>query len=212
MTFDEILERAGRTTAQGVSFQFDLYRQGRISRDALQSTVLTLLDLSATQGANFGQVAYAQYAEAITGERPRRIATTATTVANNHKSVIRKSVDTVFSKSDLDNVAAAAVALGESLPLQAIQESYGDALGRDERVEGWERGLEPQACEMCVWWWREGALWPKDHPMPTHKGCRCQQLPRYVSAVMSTGKTRGLSESQLRQQTAYYERLREGEQ
>lgn len=51
---------------------------------------------------------------------------------------------------------------------------------RRSRARGWTRGIERAACQMCRWWEREGRIWPADHRMPRHTGCRCQQVPTWT--------------------------------
>lgn len=56
-------------------------------------------------------------------------------------------------------------------------DAYSRALTSDTRVTGWRRALDSGACQLCRWWWREGRVWSKEHPMPRHKGCLCAQAP-----------------------------------
>src|SRR5699024_8262003 len=37
---------------------------------------------------------------------------------------------------------------------EAAQKGYAAALKKDRRIQGWTRGLEADACQLCVWWWR----------------------------------------------------------
>lgn len=207
MTFDEILSRVSASTARTVRYQVGLYVAGSISLDALRGTVQTVLDLAATQGANFGQISYAQYAEAIGGSLPERIADSSVTASHNHKRIIESSLDTIFG-GDLSTLDGKLSRLALNLPVQAIQGAYGDALANDPKSAGWVRGLEPDACQLCVWWWREGGIWPKNHPMPTHSGCQCQQIPEFASEIMSTQKTRELGDETLAAQAKAYEEKR----
>ena len=56
-------------------------------------------------------------------------------------------------------------------------DAYSRALTSDDRVVGWTRALDSGACQLCRWWWREGRVWPRNHPMPRHKGDLCAQKP-----------------------------------
>ena len=55
-------------------------------------------------------------------------------------------------------------------------------MSRSQLVEGWTRSVSG-ACQLCNWWSRDGRVWPKDHTMPRHKGCRCTQNPVLVERV-----------------------------
>jgi hypothetical protein len=59
----------------------------------------------------------------------------------------------------------------------AAAEAWSDGITENKNVTGWVRQLDGDPCQLCVWWWREGQVWPKDHRMPHHKGCKCTPKP-----------------------------------
>lgn len=60
---------------------------------------------------------------------------------------------------------------------KAAQDAYGDSMKNIPEVEGWVRGLDSGACELCHWWWREGRVFHPSTPMQRHTGCLCHQVP-----------------------------------
>lgn len=56
-----------------------------------------------------------------------------------------------------------------------VTESLSSVTDRPRRHVGWVRQLDPAHCERCEWWARNGRVWPKNHPMPTHPNCNCVQ-------------------------------------
>jgi len=44
-------------------------------------------------------------------------------------------------------------------------------------VRGYRRGINPDACELCFWLWKEGYVYPITQPMHRHTGCRCIPVP-----------------------------------
>lgn len=62
-------------------------------------------------------------------------------------------------------------------PRTAAQNRAGALIADQPNVIGWRRGLDPDPCQLCQWWSRDGTTWPKRHPMPTHPGCACVQIP-----------------------------------
>lgn len=60
---------------------------------------------------------------------------------------------------------------------QAAQGSYQDTMKEIPEVEGWVRGLDSGACELCHWWWREGRVFHPTTPLQRHPGCMCHQVP-----------------------------------
>lgn len=89
---------------------------------------------------------------------------------------LRAAVDTVMQGETAQRAARLQV-LAQSETSEAGAWAMGEALRADTRVIGWTRVLDGKACQLCRWWWRDGRVWPKNHRMPRHKGCRCGQSP-----------------------------------
>lgn len=67
-------------------------------------------------------------------------------------------------------------------PIQAAQRGYQDGLRaagptRVKPILGYRRRINPDACELCYWLWKEGYVYPIDQPMHRHTGCRCVPVP-----------------------------------
>lgn len=94
---------------------------------------------------------------------------------------LQRAVSTVLDRMDPAEVVAVAAGAGAALHRLARSEALETGrtafravmIGADG-VGGWERELEPDACELCHWWHDEG-LQPKGAPFPAHKGCTCAQ-------------------------------------
>lgn len=80
--------------------------------------------------------------------------------------------------------------LGRAEPLNAAARTYSDAVRESTLTEGWVRGLDGDPCQLCRWWWRDGRVWPKAHPMPTHPGCACVPRPVWRSRIKETEFTK----------------------
>lgn len=97
------------------------------------------------------------------------------------QSRLRNAVETIAADLDMADIESVAQLitrierLARAEAIEAAQTGYGKAMARSKKVQGWKRGLEADACQLCTWWWREGRIWPKDHTMPTHPGCACSQ-------------------------------------
>jgi hypothetical protein len=78
-------------------------------------------------------------------------------------------------------------------PLEATQVATIDAIQQQELVEGWTRQMDADPCQLCQWWWREGRIWPKEHPFQSHKGCNCQPKIVVAEHIESTQFTRRLA-------------------
>lgn len=82
--------------------------------------------------------------------------------------------------------------LTRSEVFEAAQQATHEAMQQQDLIEGWVRHMDADPCPQCVWWWREGRIWPKAHPMPTHKGCNCQPKVVLAEQIQSTQFTRRL--------------------
>ena len=80
-------------------------------------------------------------------------------------------------------------------PVEATQRVFGDLMGEADAVHGWVRLLEPDACQLCQWWARDGRIWPADHTMPTHKGCLCSPRPVVSDSVIAEVSRKGRNAS-----------------
>lgn len=77
-------------------------------------------------------------------------------------------------------------------PLKTASDTYHDQLSTSELVEGWTRGMDADPCQLCVWWSRDGRVWPKQHPFQRHTGCACVPVPVWRKEIRSTEYTRRL--------------------
>lgn len=101
-----------------------------------------------------------------------------------------------IAASDLDTtMQLARIAVAE--PLEAAARRFSEGIASHPKAAGWVRQLEPDACQLCVWWWREGRVWPKEHPFQTHKGCTCNPLPTVADEIESTVYTRKLERARV---------------
>ena len=96
------------------------------------------------------------------------------------------------NKAQVDPQETQVARLARCEPLEAAQQASHDAMQQQPLVEGWIRHMDADPCQLCVWWWREGRVWPKAHPMPRHKGCNCQPEVVLRQSIQSTGYTRQL--------------------
>lgn len=92
-----------------------------------------------------------------------------------HTERISGAIMKILAVSEAQDMRIERMAHNE--PLQAAAETLADGMAADERVTGWVRELESDACQLCQWWWREGRVFRPEHAMPRHTGCMCAQSP-----------------------------------
>lgn len=184
-----MLERLGDQGRRALTDTYSIYQQGLIDVDTFTSVASDLLAHIADVGANYGRLSFAEVMAVLTDELPE-LSSRLGTVSAVDPTGVGKSIQTILD-GEPDKIVARLERLGYVLPIEETQGGYGDELARSSRVEGWLRGMNDDACQLCVWWWREGRVWPKRHPLQTHKGCKCQQVPT-IGHVDETQYTKAL--------------------
>lgn len=72
--------------------------------------------------------------------------------------------------------------LADNEPKQAATDGSQDVIRSSDRVVGWVRDINADACELCFWLRKEhlrpgGYIYPPEKPMHKHVGCTCEQTP-----------------------------------
>lgn len=146
------------------------YAQGHIDRPRFLQLAAAILGQSGAKAATLADLAVATE---MTRLRGRIFPSTGVDAA------IKRPTYLTALQTVLDGDGDLLMQLGRlalNAPLQAAQTAYGDAIAASG-ARGWVRQLEADPCQLCRWWWREGRVWPTDHPMPTHPGCDCVARP-----------------------------------
>ena len=93
---------------------------------------------------------------------------------------LTKAVDTILTEPSEDTPETRLTRLSTAEPFATGQRAAVDAMTRQSLVEGWVRHFESaNPCQLCVWIWREGRVWPSNHPFQVmHPGDKC--VPKVV--------------------------------
>lgn len=75
-----------------------------------------------------------------------------------------------------DGIAARLARIGQAEPAQALREAMRDTYAGNQ-MDGYTRGLNAGACELCRWLHKDGHVFPIDQPMHQHPGCGCVPIP-----------------------------------
>ncbi len=168
MSYQDTITRLRDKTRADALAALDRHDEGLIDDDQLARLLLAILVVAGARAATVGDMAFA-------GELTRLNNKVATPLGlrDFRASLYPEAVATVLEGGDRNMRVAR---LAHNAPLQAAQTAFGKAMAAAP-VDGWTRQLSPDACQLCRWWHRDGKVWPKDHPMPTHTGCDCTQRP-----------------------------------
>lgn len=191
MTYEDTLRRLGDTTADAVRSLLELHAAGMITTEQLRAALVDVLALAGAQGAALGEMTFAAYMQTTTGTPPAELVTGQALAQGAVTDTLTKAVETVL-EDDAGEWLMRATRLAYAESVKRSQTAFHDAMIRDERVDGWTRGLDSAACELCQWWAADGRIWPKEHPMPTHPGCVCTPVPTSADYIPETEYTRKL--------------------
>ena len=186
---DELLGLGSRAEAAVVEV-YRRYLDATITREQAVELLAVLVQKYNLQAATLADLSLSATLMVETAT-PVPVAMTAPPVDLERLSKAASTVLVVAETSEVPEAIVARLARAETF--NAGQNAYTEGIATSKATKGWIRGISPNCCQLCRWWWREGRVWPKDHPMPTHKGCTCSPIPVVREGITSTGHTRRLA-------------------
>ncbi|WP_425308422.1 hypothetical protein AADG42_06575 [Ammonicoccus fulvus] len=171
MTYYDVLVRLGDNLTGQLVGLWAYVEAGKLKPDEFTQLAADLVEVANAQGAAAAQLAFRGWSEAATG-RPTPLTTYTPPDARQR---LEDALTTL--QAGTGDIAMRLERLGRNEPVQAATNAFHEVMKASTEVAGWVRGLEPDACQLCVWWSRGGRVWPADHPMPRHTGCACHQIP-----------------------------------
>lgn len=166
--------------------------QGALTQAEFPTVAAQVVAVANERGRAAAEIALNGYLTAAAGEVTAPVVV-ATVVDDRGR--LEKALATIMA-TDQD-IIMQLERIGVVEPLEAAARRMSEGIQRDQRVKGWVREMEADACQLCRWWWREGREWPAEHLMPTHKGCVCTQLPVTRHRIASTTYTRKLERARV---------------
>lgn len=185
MTYRDALHALSAASEKAVLEVFVRFTSGTVSRDDAVRLIAAAIAKANARAVSLADLAYAANLMLATGA-PQPVVGIAPPPGD--VSRLSKAADTLLS---VENVTLERVArLARVEPLDTATRTYSEAMARSGKVKGWVRDMSADPCQLCKWWWREGRVWPADHPLQHHKGCTCTQKIVRVDHVADTAKTR----------------------
>ena len=170
---DKLTELASSTEAKAVRI-YELFKEGKISKTEAIATMTAMVSKANLRAASLADYSLAATLSLETGKAVPAIGITVQSGGTKAARAIKKILDTPTANADM---LMRVKRFAHSEPLGAAARGSSKAIQAQPMVEGWVRGLDPDPCQLCQWWWRDGRVWPKNHRMPHHKGCMCIQIP-----------------------------------
>lgn len=179
MTYRDTLTTLAGSTEDKVSRVYELYEAGQISAEEAQAVIATIITKSNVRAASLAALSLAATlsiktsvavpvtaAPALPSTKPQKIRS------------LNQAVATIFQTPEREADAVMRIKrLARVEPLETGAKAYAEEIAHSGRVTGWVRQMDSNPCQLCRWWHRDGQVWPKNHRMPTHKGCSCFPQP-----------------------------------
>ena len=172
MSYRDQLDQLGAETARQVTELWQLVPD-ELDAETFDELAAVIIATAAAQGAVLAELSLTVELAAQTGVAvsPAAVQLPAHPVDTGR---LARAVATARESPETAPVRLGRLARAE--PVESSQRAYSRAIARHPGVGGWRRGTNPDACELCTWWHRDGRLWPKSHQMPTHTGCLCEPV------------------------------------
>lgn len=166
---------------------------GRLTQDAAEELIAAVINRANATATTLADVFLSLQIEQASG---RPTPATGLAPADDQDRLV-KAANTILSapepaEGEPDQPSMRLERLARSEPLETAQNATTTAMQSQPLVEGWTRQMDADPCQLCRWWWRDGRIWPKEHPFQTHKGCNCQPKVVLAEHIQSTGYTRRL--------------------
>ena len=186
MAYRDTLIALSERSERQVMAAYRAFLSGSLSRDECIQWIASAITVSNGQAHALANLAYAAEVMAQLGTP----AAVAATPAPDDLDRLTKAASTVLEVAAGTAASEAVVGrLGRAEPLETAARSYSDAMVRSGRTRGWVRQRSANCCQLCTWWWRNGRVWPAEHPFQTHKGCTCTPKPVIAEGIKETWKT-----------------------
>lgn len=186
MAYRETLQKLALESERSILAAYRSYVEGLMSRDETVSMIAQLLAQANGRARSLADMAMATQMMAQLGE----VVPVSDVDYPNELPRLQKAANTVLAVAEASEVSEAIIArLARSEPLEAAASAAQDSMVRSGITKGWVRDKSPGACELCTWWWREGRVWPAEHPFQHHKGCTCSPKPVLKEGIKETWKT-----------------------
>jgi hypothetical protein len=194
-------EQLSADTVAQVLVVYAAFQAGQITQAEAEAIIATIVNQANAVALSLADVALAVQIEVATGlvtppvgvlpvDSTDRLVKAVNTILVDQPVVEPEQPEPEPDRPDPAEMRLERLARAE--PLEASQDGSLEAMQEQPRVEGWTRQMDADPCQLCEWWWREGRIWPKEHPFQKHKGCNCQPKIVVAEHIESTVFTRNL--------------------
>lgn len=171
MTYDANVKALAEGAAEQVDRLFSALGAGKLSYDEFAQAAATVISAAMGKGSTLAELTLAGYLQKALGYVPAFAAVPPSIAAERLlKAISTITASELDTRMQLDRLARSEV-------LKSAASTYDEAIRRSSHVRAYTRGLEADACELCVWLYKDGYEYPANQPMHRHTGCTCHQVP-----------------------------------
>ena len=154
---------------------YDIYEAGDATEVEFTAATTATIQRGEERGVALSDVALASF---LTGELRRAVPTLGLVTSDADRQATAKAVRTLTTRlTETDEPRARATRLARGRVTKTAGRYFDVGLTRHAEISGYTRGLSATACELCVWLYRGGHIYPATQPMHRHPGCTCIPLP-----------------------------------
>lgn len=167
MTYEENVSKLSGRAANAIAGLYQRHLDGLFEREEFESMAATLVSQVNAKAAVISELTLAGYGGGL-------ISTPVQDISERVFVALGKILS-----SDLDTVMQLRRLAGNEA-LTAASSAFNEAIKRSPDVEGYIRGVESDACELCVWLNKDDFVYPANQDMYTHPGCLCHPIPTLI--------------------------------
>lgn len=167
MTYEQNVSRLGARAGTAIEGLYTRHLAGDFTAAEFQSMAATLVSQVNAKGAVIAELTLGGYGGGL-------ISTPVQDVSER----VMEALDTILG-SDLDT-AMQLRRLANNEAINSASSAFSEAIKQSPDVEGYTRGVESDACELCQWLNKDDFVFPAAQEMSTHPGCLCHPIPAMI--------------------------------
>jgi len=176
VTFGDAVEELTTRTERRLVALFERFLAEEITAEVFRAQAVALVGVARARAIGLADVGLAAAVEA---EYKRPTPVLGLTPPSDDAERLAKGITTLLEAlADDGDVVARIARYGRSEPAEALQTAYVDGM-RLRKIPGYSRGLNPGACQLCVWLRKEGYVYPAEANFHRHTGCTCYPIPAF---------------------------------
>lgn len=171
MTYEENVKALADRTSAALTALWDGREELELDFYEFRAAAGSLLAAANAKGVTIAQLTLAGYLQ----QELRYIPPFAALKVEDAAPRLEKALTTI-TESPLDTTMQL-VRLARSEVLKAAGNGFYEAVKFSPYVDYYTRGLESNACQLCIWLNKEGFEYPVGQEMYMHPGCTCHPVP-----------------------------------